>query len=194
LEAEEALRAVCKTLNKLGRFSECELLFNQYVCDIESKHFDNKSRLKNLYGTFAKLLKEQNKIDEAIKYYLREIEIIKDSDGPESAFLITPLRTLGAILRNANRLDEAEYFLEKALDLAEKNQVNTGDEINRELYALGRLRLLQTRNQESEELFLRCLEIENSIGNQEDIDMTKEQLVELYQAWGRTEEAAKYQN
>ena len=144
--------------------------------------------------SLAKCLRKQNRIDEAKECYLREIEIVEKNEGLESDSLILSYRSLGIMLRNADRLEEAESFLEKALDLAEKNQATTGEEIDAELHSLGQLRLLQARYQESEELFLRCLKINEAIGDQEDIQMTKEKLVELYRAWGKPKEAAKSQS
>ncbi|WP_108646466.1 toll/interleukin-1 receptor domain-containing protein [Polynucleobacter rarus] len=181
-------------LTNLGRNNEAESLFRKALAIREKVFGPKNSSVGNTLFGLAKCLIEQNRIDEYKESYLREIEMVKKIERIESTSLMTTFSTFGASLRNAIRLDEVAPSLEKALDLAEKCQVTTGNEINTDLYALGRVRLLHARYQESEVLFLRCLEIGDFIGNQEVKDMIKERLVELYQAWGRPEEADKHKD
>jgi tetratricopeptide (TPR) repeat protein len=98
------------------------------------------------------------------------------------------------MLCNVSRLNEAQPYLEKALTLAEMHQEEYGELINAELYAMGKLKLLQEEFEAAEGYLLRCLKLEESVGDPDDIKITKDKLIELYHSWGRSEMAEVYRD
>ena len=179
-------------LNHLDRYDEAEIFFRKAL-EIREKTFGEKSLMvANITYELGNTLKFQGKISDAKDFYLRGAKIALLEEGENSCLLKYFYRALGVMLRNNDILNEAEIYLEKALGIVKNNESLMKEEAIPELYGLGVLRLLQARYEEAENLLLRCLQIEESIADQNDIDATKEQLFDLYQAWGKPEEAAKY--
>ena len=188
------LTNLASLLNLLERYDEAETYYYRALELAENAYGKEHDKVAEIFFKLGKVQENNNKIDEAKSSYLNEIKIIQKNEGEENYSIAQSYRIIGAMLTDADRLDEAEPYLEKALSIAELNYKNNEQSINSQLYSLGYLRMKQLRYQESEHLLQRCLEIEESIGDEEDISLTKDKLVELYEAWGKSEEAKKYRD
>ena len=175
-----------------NRHNEAELIYRNVIKVREKILGTNHPKLGSVLYSLANTLKNLNRIDESKEYYLREIDLIEKNEGENSQSLVISYRILGSMLCNAGRLNEAQPYLEKMLMLAEMHQEEFSEPINAELYAIGKLKLLQEEYEVAEEYFLRCLDIEKLISDPDDIKITKDILKELYQSWGRPEMAEVY--
>lgn len=179
-------------LNIVNRHNEAELIYRNVIKVREKTLGTDHPKLGSDLYSLANTLKNQNRIDESKEFYLREIELIEKNEGENSQSLVISYRVLGSMLCNVGRLNEAQPYLEKALMLAEMHQEEYGELINAELYAMGKLKLLQEEFEAAEGYLLRCLKIEEAIGDPDDIKITKDKFIELYHSWGRPEMAELY--
>jgi tetratricopeptide (TPR) repeat protein len=179
-------------LGKLDRYDEGEFLHRRALETFEEmlgpEHPDTVNCLEN----FIELLDNLGRYEDTRDLHYRVFEFREKSLGPDNPMLVTPLINIGVFLRNSDQLNEAEKYLEKAFAIVESYRDVASKEIARTCSALGKLRALQGRYQQSEDLLLRYLSIGEISSSFDDIKMAKERLYDLYQAWGKPEEVAKY--
>jgi tetratricopeptide (TPR) repeat protein len=182
-----------ENLIELSRYEEAEPFYRE-ILEIQKENLgpDNSELEDYLYPLYL-ICRELGKYDEALFLGLKLIDITKNKEGEHGYNLIDLYRCHGVFLRDIGRFTEAEKFLEKAVFLFKKYK-KTQWRISYDLAALGKLRILQQRYQEAESLLMQCQEMDNSIGDGEFIRGSRKYLYELYENWGKPEEAAKYQN
>lgn len=178
----------------LEKYEKSEILLKDAL-RIRIDLFGPKSiQLAEIYFSLGQLLNSLGEFEEAEKIFLKEIEIYNIQENKDIQSLKESYRTVGMMFADASQYKKAMLYMETALNLGEELRKQSGEEINFELYVLGKLKFLEGEFIESEKLFLRCLEIEESLDAQEDMKRTKERLTELYQAWQKSEEVDKYKH
>ncbi len=133
--------------------------------------------------------------DQALEYAEQGLAILADLQGPEDPGLAYPLRAIGMILRAAGRPAEAEPRLRQSLALLRKGYPQGHFQIPRGQVLLGSCLKELRHFEEAERLLLegrRGLASFRSATDPMVLDAGR-QLAALYRAWGRPEEAAKYE-
>ena len=181
-------------LNDLNRHEEAKIFFENALKIRENIFGVNAIMVGHITYELGNTAIHLGQIDEAQNYFLRGIGIFKADEVDNSNYLKYFYRAIGVMLRNEGRLEESEEYLELALEIVKNNQSHFSEAAIPELYGLGVLRMLQYRYKEAEDLLLECLQIEESIGNEDDIQATKEKLRELYQGWGKPDQLSKLKN
>lgn len=127
---------------------------------------------------------------ESVQVFSRALTTPKDN-----AYFANPLMELGLILNKTGRFREAEAYLREALEIRTRLLPGGNQLIGASEGALGECLTTQKRYAEAQPLLLRSYATMKKVQGEHG-PLTLEavrQLAALYQAWGKPEEAARYQ-
>jgi tetratricopeptide (TPR) repeat protein len=196
--------ATLTTLNHLGRaylaagkLEQALSSFQQAVAGLERRQLLHKNAdrmVEDLIVCHERL--KQYELAEA--WRRKRLSIIKASSGPESVAYARALNGLGGNLLRQGKPDTAEPMLRASLAMLQKQQPDVWTTFHTQSL-LGEALLGQQKYVEAEPLLLAgyqgLKQRATTIPANRQVRVTEalERLVRLYEAWGRTDEAARWQ-
>lgn len=179
-----------------GADDEAELQYRKALDIYKTKLGYQSYEVADMLDTLADQLWSMDRLEEGRNLYLQSFDIIQKIENAPPDALASGCRKFGSQLRESGFYDEADVYLTRALQIKEDAYGFNSDMTTMELSAIGKLRLMQKRYEESEIFLLRCLDVLTNMNSLDraQLKRAKERLTQLYELWGRPEEAANYQN
>ncbi len=160
----EALDVLALFLHNLGRQSEAEPLYKRTLKIFETTDGARSKAVAATVDGLAWICIRQSRIDDGLPLAKRALSIAEEiGDSPLS--MAKKYNTLGVLLKNLQRYDEAEPLLKKALKLYESNETeknNTGTAVA--LHNLGLLFSETDRPEEAEAFYRRAIYMKEKVG------------------------------
>ena len=147
--------------------------------------------LSGVLNNLAHLYMIQDKNAEADSLFTRVLHMRQELFGDAHQSLPVVLNNLAMMKRRLGRLDEAEVFAQEAVNV---QRAVGGPNVGRVLTNLAAVQMGQNKFAEAEASNLEALEIlGSSFGSDHPlVQKARNQLVDLYEAWDRPEQAARY--
>jgi len=186
---------IATLLQEQGKLEEAESLFRQVLefrrRTLDGHHPDLLGSMNNL----ANLLRARDKLAEAGTLLLETIELSHEVFGEKHMNTLIATNNLGLVYQGQGQLDEAAAWFKQAYDgaletLSGEHMVTLFFEAN-----YGRCLALMSRFEEAEQHLLDAYHgIERTLGPEHARARSSlKRIIQLYEAWGRPEEAAKWQ-
>ena len=192
----QALNDVAGMLKYQRRYAEAEPLYRQALALRRKRLGETHPDVALAWGNLGELLAEKGELNEAARAYQASLAIFHDALPGDHLYISGSLLALGAILIDQGRPAEAEPLLRQALarrveklGLADRRTARAQRALGLCLAALG-------HRVEAERLLLesyRTLSTAKNWYHRTLREHTLQDLVALYQAWGKRGEVAKYQ-
>ncbi|MFH1746613.1 MAG: tetratricopeptide repeat protein [Planctomycetota bacterium] len=181
-------------LRNAGEFEEACTYLERAAEISEKLHGPHDSRTLNCLSSLAGLYYERRELEKSEKIMRRVVAGLEAAQG-ESSFSVLAARTnLGSLLIERENFAEAEEILQKTIRLTD--QVAPPGHWFRWSVRMtyGQCLLKMERYEQAEKLLLECYDnLNKSLGPEHQRTRTAAgHLVNLYEAWGRPEEAARY--
>jgi serine/threonine protein kinase/tetratricopeptide (TPR) repeat protein len=180
-----------------GKYDQAETLYKEAIDGYTAKlSADNRTTLLNK-GSLALLYLSQGKYDQAETLYRELADSWKQKDGADSPQYANQLWGLGSTLLRQQKFTDAEPILRDCLVIRTKKQPDDWSTFNARSLLGGSL-LGQQKYADAEPLLVQGYEgvkqREAKIPVSLKVRLTEalERLVQLYDAWGKPEEAAKW--
>ena len=183
--------AITRGLTRLGpsfiKFHEALYIFHRL--NIDESPFATATAIE-----FADLLYLKREYTAAEKEVRRALEIQQRTLPKESPYFAAPWTVLGKILTQTGRAVEAERYLRDALALRTRTVKNGHWSIATTEGALGECLTAQRHNAEAEPMLIESYSsLKASQGEQNPRTVeARHRLVKFYEAWGKTDEVARY--
>ena len=192
----QALNDVAGMLKYQRRYAEAEPLYRQALALRRKRLGETHPDVALAWGNLGELLAEKGELNEAARAYQASLAIFRGALPGDHIYISGSLLALGAILIDQGRPAEAEPLLRQALarrveklGLADRRTARAQRALGLCLAALG-------HRVEAERLLLesyRTLSTAKNWYHRTLREHTLQDLVALYQAWGKRVEVAKYQ-
>ena len=182
------------SLRNLGEYEEAQVHLESAVALSERLHGAHDPRTLNRLSSLAGLLYEQRKLEEAEAIMRRVVDGLRAVHGERSPSTLAAIINLAMLLVEREKLDEAEQMLQTVIKLVDE-AAPPGHWYRwtaRVPYA--KCLLAMERYDEAEALLLECFTgLSESLGPQHHRTRgAAAELVKLYEASGRPEDAAQY--
>lgn len=177
-------------LDQNHEYKEAESLYRQAILINQKNDITYNLALKFVYRRLAINLQYQGLIDDAIAIRFKLKDLILDMEGSNSVFTNIEYDEIASIWIATRKFSEAIIYLRN--DLINAEEIEDIDLIMIILNNLAKIFLAKGEYKESEGLLLKCLNIEESLSSQDHLLQSRINLFNLYQAWRKPEEAAKY--
>jgi CHAT domain-containing protein len=141
-----------------GGYPKTEKLLLETILIIPELEGNNQMLLAETYNTTAVMYRQLARYDEAEKYYLLTVDILKQQGNQEIPYAIT-MNNLGVMYRFIGRFDDSETFMLKAKELKAKSFGADHEEYAITLSTLGLLYKETGRYAESEAHFQDAISI-----------------------------------
>lgn len=176
------------------RYADGERELKALLGPYAAQYGDHNSMTLMIKGNLAGALRQQGKVDESGPYYLEAMLGNRGLYGTDHPRSIMTLHNYGNWLLDAGRTDDAERAQVDALaavDRALPDPHPTRAEI---LTSLGKVRTRQGRFDEAERYLLQSVELKTTLRGPTNsrLFQSREALRELYTAWNRPDEVARY--
>ena len=194
LRLNHGLRSLAELLIRRGEHEEAERLLRRTVAIREAATGSDHPSLAGEWESYSRVLIVQGRYGEAEAVLDRARAIRQAAGGPRAAGLHSTYRLLAATWAAADRWDEAEEAMEQAFSL--RLEYGGRDDIvlaehrrdwGRRLVEAGRFREAEPHLLESLAILERVLPADHPNA----VD-SRRALNELYTAWGRPDDAARY--
>jgi serine/threonine-protein kinase len=192
----QALNDVAAVLKYQRRYAEAEPLYREALALRRKRLGEAHPDVALAWGNLAELLAERGELVEAERAYRVSLGIFRTALPPGNIYISGSLLAIGAALIDQGRPGEAEPLLREAL--AQRiDKLGPGDRRTaRAQRTLGLCLVALGHRVEAEQLLLesyRTLAAAANWYHRTLREHTLQDLVALYQAWGRRADAAKYQ-
>ena len=184
--------AVC--LYKQRRFDEAEPLYREVIDNKIVLIGEDHPSVANTLNNLGVLLERKGDLDAAETSHQRAWAIRTAALGEEHPAVGESLQNLGMVAKRKGDYDLARFRLQRALAI---RRATLGDEhrnVGRTLSVLGEVATLEGDLEGAESLLLESIEIlRQTVGEKHrNFKTATENLVALYETWGRPDEAARY--
>lgn len=185
-------RLLIDVLLPLGKPAEAVALSEQALEEMRAVDQPDEPTLGLVLSDLARSYQAQGQTDRAEAAWRESLTRLRRTLPPEHADLAVPLQGLGTLLRALGNATAAEPLLQEALRIS-RDAPNVSVLSIATLEAeLGRCLLLLKRYEEAEAHLLASHQALAAQTDHPAYRATLEQLVALYEAWGRAEEAGRY--
>ncbi|HEY6564434.1 MAG TPA: tetratricopeptide repeat protein, partial [Pirellulaceae bacterium] len=185
---------------ELGRLDEAEPIYRRLVSAKGSQFGkDHVETLRSL-NDVANVLNARHKYEEAAPLFQEVYDGRLAKLGANHLETLISLNNLGLIMKSLGKLDDAERYLRQALDGRRANLGPDHPDTLRSLHQLGELLAERKRYDEAEPLLLQAhagmLQRAAKVpGESKDrLTTVRQLLVQLYEAWDKPDEAAKWRD
>lgn len=181
-------------LRQTGQLDEARRRLEEAVRLSEEQHGPNAPKTLNRLSSLAGVFFEQKQFAEAEPVVRRVVEGLATAYGEHSSKTLAAMNNHGLLLVEVGRLEEAEQTFRRLIALLDE-AAPPGHWFSQAARAnLGHCLTRMERFEEAEPVLLECYEkLTTSMGAAHPRTVgAAEKLVELYTAWGRPEEAARY--
>ena len=186
-----ALHNYAGLLGDLERPAEAEKLYRQ-VLEVRQRVLgdEDPATLQSM-NHLAGLYHKQDRNEEAEPLLRQVLEVHRREHGEEHSATIVAMVNVASALRDMGKLDQAEALFRTAIETA-KRILPAGDRmIAKYQSAYGACLTKLERYQEAQEHLLGAYErLKETLGEGE--QQTLQRLVELYEAWGNSDQAAQW--
>jgi serine/threonine protein kinase/tetratricopeptide (TPR) repeat protein len=192
----ESLNNLAVLLDDLGRTEEAEALYREALVSIEAAFGETSEHLSGILGNLAMILGQKGDTSQAESLFRRALTIDLERLGPDHPSVAVDKINLGLLLCDADRGAEGLAMTGDAVrilrEVLEPGQWEVGAARSAQGHCLGQV----GRFAEGERELLAALEtVTTALGpDHSRIERIHQRLVELYEAWGRPEEAARYRS
>jgi serine/threonine protein kinase/tetratricopeptide (TPR) repeat protein len=193
-EVATSLNNLALCLRGMGEFEEAEALLRESLGIIRATLHDEHPAVAQHLNNLAHVLLDLGRYDEATEL-LRESLAIRQRTHPDDQLSIANAESgLGTVLLRSGQADEAEPLLRDALDVRRRMlpdghwlAANSASVLGECLAALGHY-------EEAETLLLESYPvIESALGDRHERTLQAlQRIADMYEAWGRSEDAARY--
>jgi serine/threonine protein kinase/tetratricopeptide (TPR) repeat protein len=190
----EALNNLAVFLEDQGRWEEAEVLYREALSSLEGAFGEASDHVSSVLGNLALILSQRGETVEADSLFRRALAMDLELLGPDHPTVGVDKLNLGVLLCDAEQAPEGLALTSDAVRILgavlEPGQWEMGAARSAQGHCLGRT----GRYAEGERELLAALQIvEAALGpDHPRNDRIRFRLVELYEAWGRPEEAARY--
>jgi serine/threonine-protein kinase len=192
----QALNDVAAALKYQRRYAEAEPLYREALALRRKRLGEAHPDVALAWGNLAELLAERGQLAEAERAYRTSLAIFRAALPSGNIYISGSLLAIGAVLIDRGRPGEAEPLLREALAQRIKKLGPDDRRTARAQRTLGLCLVALGHRVEAEQLLLesyRTLAAATNWYHRTLREHTLQDLVSLYQAWGRRAEAAKYQ-
>lgn len=187
--------SLASILYHMQRVDECAPLFEQAVA-IGLEELPDSDSLENAESSLAIVYTRLKRYDEALELHQRSIERSIETRGKEHPDTLVSLDNLGVFYIQIERYDEALEILRDVLEIRERIFGDEHVKTYLTRFMIGRALSKQGDYEEAEAIFL------GDIGGFVDIlgadhryvAIMRHDIVRMYRAWGREEEALRWEN
>ncbi|MHC5024012.1 MAG: tetratricopeptide repeat protein [Planctomycetota bacterium] len=181
-------------LRHLDRPDEAEAMCRECLAtSIRVLGEGHQHSIKSL-GNLGLLLKRQNRLDEAESFLVRAIELYREVYGPEYSGTLTPMANPARLYQTQGRMDRAEAAYLQLIESGER--ILPPDHRNLGIFYAyyGNFLVLEQRYEEAEPVCLQANTVlAAALGEEHPRTVASiDVLVQLYEEWGRSEDAARW--
>jgi eukaryotic-like serine/threonine-protein kinase len=190
-----ALNDVAAVLKYQGRYEEAEPLYREALSLRRKRLGDSHPDVGESWGNLAELLAAKGELAEAERNYRQTLRIYRTSLPPGNIYAAGALLGLGGIMIDQKRAAEAEPLLREAVTLRLQKLGPTDRRTARAQRLLGLCFLAQGRPSEAEGFLLQSYTTLAAATNWYHRTLREhnvQDLVALYQGWGKRAEAERY--
>jgi tetratricopeptide (TPR) repeat protein len=179
-----------------GRLEQALALHEEAVIGIEQRRFQHEHAGRIVHH-FTNVLEENKQFSKAESWRRKWLAVVKEKSGAESTSYADELASLGLNLLNQMKFLDADAVLRECLAVRQKAQADHWTTFNAQSMVGGAL-LGQGKYAEAEPLLIQghagMAEREHAIPVKSKVRLIEslERLVELYEAWGKPDEAARW--
>lgn len=187
-------RAVAAALQRSDEFEEAiEVLERAESLMATVKGFEDGERLRVL-NDLAAVHYVSGTLDEAERVMRRVFDLRVEQLGEEHPQTVTAMNNLGMVLLRRESFEEAQRLLERSYELVSSPGRDETLDVGAYAFGLAECLLARQRFDEAERLFERALAVFERLDSDDNRmrRATWKLLVKLYDAQGRTEDAARY--
>jgi eukaryotic-like serine/threonine-protein kinase len=183
-------------LKRKRDYDGAEQLYHQALAIMRKLHGDSHPELAIMMNNLGSLLREKGNLDGAEALFRQSLEISRRQLKPGNTIIITSLQNLGTILMLKGDAGAAEPLYREAVEMAQKS-LPPGHTLLAESHNnLGACLTKLKRLPEAEQHLLSGYEgLKTALGPEHArTQKAVSNLVELYNAWGKPEEASRYRS
>ncbi len=176
------------------RYADGERELKALLAPFSSQYGADNPTTLMIHGNLGGALRQQGKVEEAGPYYLRAMEGYRKLFGTDNPRSIMTLHNYGNWLLDAGRVDEAAATQADALAAADRIYKELHPTQAEIMTSIGKVRTRQERFAEAEQVLLKSVEMKVALRGETNsrLFQSREALRELYAAWKRPEEIAKW--
>ena len=188
------LRKLARALHKQGRYEEAERFYRESLAMFRGLRGEDHPQVARVLYHLAELFHERGDVGQAELFGQQALEIRRRAWPAGDPKVADALLLLSRILLDGDRTDEAEPLLRECvalrLDLLPEGDGKTVDARN----TLGACLLASGHYQEAETLLVAAYKQRRDArgADHQDTQQTLRLLCDLYEAWGRPDQAAHY--
>jgi len=192
----ESLNNLAILLEDLGRAEEALVLYREALVAVEAAFGESSDHVSSILGNIGLILSQTGEWTEAESLLRRAMAIDLQLMGPDHPVVGVDKINLGLLLCDADQPAEGLTLVTEAMGVFERfydrEQWEMGAALSARGHCLGRV----GRFSEGEQDLLAALETaEEALGpGHERVQKVRERLVQLYEAWNRPDQAARYRD
>lgn len=182
-------------LSRMERHREALNLYQQQIALLEGTLGPEHPAVLSSVGAFGQALLRAGRLNEAEAMVRDALDRTQRLRGPDHPALTGHLTGLGSVLQAQGRYEEAEPYFREAIAISETASGSTNTHAALMRGWLATVLAQQGRYPEAEAAFLRAesvfraRHVSDAHGNVQDL---RRRFAEMYDAWGRPEDAARY--
>lgn len=181
-------------LSERGDHAEAEILLQRLLALRRDLHGGESPEVAVTLSEVAGVRERQGRYDEAEALRREALAMWHATTGHEHPLVATALAALADLLSTRGRYAEAESLYYQSIEI--RRRASGEDHLlnGLALAGLGRLHVLRGEHAAAESLYVRALEIvgREATDAHPDVRMIHRRLAELYERWGKPQEAKKY--
>jgi tetratricopeptide (TPR) repeat protein/CHAT domain-containing protein len=179
----------------LGKMNAADATFKRAAEQMKESFGELSSEFAFIAGVYGTFLRDNDRLEQAEKYYLASAEAQKAKTADAGFYAIT-INNLGITYYKMGKYEKSENYFKQALALHEKTSGTKSNDYAETLNGLGALYLATGRYTESENTLLKSLEIhKNNTGiNSAKYANVAHNLASTYLEIGNYTQAEKYYN
>lgn len=189
-----ALGSLATLLSDEGRHAEAERTFREALQLRRTAFGDRHRAVAEGLGHLAGELRAQGRLAEAERLHREALGIWRDALPADHPAVAGAAVNLAEVLVDRGRYDEAETLFHEALAIRRRALGEGHGAVGLVFGSLGRLQARRGESARAESLYRRAVEVVASEwgDGHHDARRLRRELAELYDGWGRPQEAAKY--